>query len=238
MIRTMLFISFQCPESPMLDAEGLKKVLNGKLIVRLACDIFANQGRMIEPVGRILQISSRIEEESCCCAIVYMAKCTTPADAVANSISLWSDARCVIKKLLYFDILLAGIAQGRDAMQQSDRINLFTLRSQSGSNARFPDDPCAQFHLGEAYALNGEYKEAIESFFSHKYMVFLVSNVTWRPRYSGNLLQLRCGFGIIGLKSKRSFSRKVPKYARMPFVKGSRKNQLKDYDFEQTLGRV
>lgn len=31
---------------------------------------------------------------------------------------------------------------------------------------RFPDDPYAQFYLGEAYALNGEYEKAIE-FLSH-----------------------------------------------------------------------
>jgi hypothetical protein len=91
-------------------------------------------------------------------------------------------------------------------MQQSDRINLFTLKSQSGSNARFPDDPYAQFHLGEAYALNGGYKEAIESLLSHKQVVLLVSNVKWHPKSSVNSLQLRCRFGIIELKSKRSFS--------------------------------
>jgi hypothetical protein len=39
--------------------------------------------------------------------------------------------------------------------------------------------------------------EAVDFF--HKYVLFLVCNATWRPRFSANLLQLRCSFGTMGL---------------------------------------
>jgi len=38
--------------------------------------------------------------------------------------------------------------------------------------------------------------EAVD--FSNKYVAFLVCNATWRPRFSANLLQLRCIFSTMG----------------------------------------
>jgi len=62
---------------------------------------------------------------------------------------------------------------------------------------------------------------------SHKYVAFLVCNLTWRPESLGNSLQLRCSFGIIGLELNRNFSGKMSKHPEMIFMKVNGKSQLR-----------
>ncbi|MBI2998472.1 MAG: hypothetical protein HYY46_08480 [Deltaproteobacteria bacterium] len=54
---------------------------------------------------------------------------------------------------------------------------------------RFPDDPYAQYYLGEAYVLNGEYDKALEFLYEHH------RRQPWNPDYHGVILDALYALG-------------------------------------------
>ena len=61
----------------------------------------------------------------------------------------------------------------------------------------------------------------------HPWVAFLMDHATGRPILIGNLLKMRCDFGIMILEFSRSISEKMSVRAKIPFVKLNGKCQVK-----------
>jgi hypothetical protein len=60
----------------------------------------------------------------------------------------------------------------------------------------------------------------------HPWAAFLMYHATVRPIFFGNLLKMRCDFGIMELEFNRSISEKKSIRAKIPFVKLNGKSEI------------
>ena len=98
-------------ERPVLDPQRPEQRLDGELVVRLAGDGLAHQGRVGQRVGRVAAGGPGIERQPLGPRVAAVAQDVFPRPVVGRAGRLRADARGVIEQLLDGDLRLARVAQ-------------------------------------------------------------------------------------------------------------------------------